>query len=160
MFQWLKKKKSTCQCRSHTRRGFNPWIGKIPQRRKWQPRIGKISYHAKLNLSLCFPMDEKHTRVAGAWILIKEYWQQVEDSDHYHSRYFWPAILSAPVNFPFFARNVYPYIGREAAGLIISAIEVGLFRLSASRSTDSQVTHASKHVTSAWPKKKKKNTDS
>ena len=40
--------------------------------------------------------------------------------------------------------------------MIISAIEVGLFRLSASRSTDSQVTHASKHVTSAWPKKKKK----
>ena len=25
-------------------------------------------------------MDEKHTRVAGARILIKEYWQQVEDS--------------------------------------------------------------------------------
>ena len=39
--------------------------------------------------------------------------------------------------------------------MIISTIEVGLFRLSARRSTDSQVTHASKHVTSAWPKKKK-----
>ena len=29
--QW---KESTCQCR---RRGFSPWAGKIPWRRKWQP---------------------------------------------------------------------------------------------------------------------------
>ena len=29
-----KKKESACQCR---RRGFNPWVGKIPWRRKWQP---------------------------------------------------------------------------------------------------------------------------
>ena len=27
-------KESTCQCRSHR---FNPWVGKIPWRRKWQP---------------------------------------------------------------------------------------------------------------------------
>ena len=39
--RWLKKqtnKKNTtkpaCQCRRH---GFNPWVGKIPWRRKWQP---------------------------------------------------------------------------------------------------------------------------
>ena len=33
--QWLKKKnKPTCQCR---RCGFDPWVGKIPWRRKWQP---------------------------------------------------------------------------------------------------------------------------
>ena len=25
------------QYRSHKRRGFNPWVGKIPWRRKWQP---------------------------------------------------------------------------------------------------------------------------
>ena len=29
-----KKKKSTGQCRRH---GFNPWVWKIPWRRKWQP---------------------------------------------------------------------------------------------------------------------------
>ena len=28
------KKKSTCQCRRH---GFDPWVGKIPWQRKWQP---------------------------------------------------------------------------------------------------------------------------
>ena len=32
--RWLSGKGSTCQCR---RRGFDPWVGKIPWRRKWQP---------------------------------------------------------------------------------------------------------------------------
>ena len=31
---WLSGKESTCQCR---RCGFNPWVGKIPWRRQWQP---------------------------------------------------------------------------------------------------------------------------
>ena len=31
---WLSRKESTCQCR---RPGFNPCVGKIPWRRKWQP---------------------------------------------------------------------------------------------------------------------------
>ena len=31
---WLGGKESTCQCR---RVRFDPWIGKIPWRRKWQP---------------------------------------------------------------------------------------------------------------------------
>ena len=26
----------TCQCRRHKRRGFEPWVGKIPWRRAWQ----------------------------------------------------------------------------------------------------------------------------
>ena len=32
--QWVISKESACQCR---RRGFNPWVGKIPWRRAWQP---------------------------------------------------------------------------------------------------------------------------
>ena len=32
--RWLSGKESTCQCRKH---GFDPWVGKIPWRRKWQP---------------------------------------------------------------------------------------------------------------------------
>ena len=31
---WLSGKGSTCQCRRHK---FNPWVRKIPWRRKWQP---------------------------------------------------------------------------------------------------------------------------
>ena len=26
-----------CQCRRHKRHGFDPWVGKIPRRRAWQP---------------------------------------------------------------------------------------------------------------------------
>ena len=30
-------KEPTCQCRRHKRHRFNPWVGKVPWRRKWQP---------------------------------------------------------------------------------------------------------------------------
>ena len=30
----------TCQCRRHKRCRFNPWVGKIPWRRAWQPTPG------------------------------------------------------------------------------------------------------------------------
>ena len=33
----LSGKESACQCRRHRRRGFDPQVGKIPWRRKWQP---------------------------------------------------------------------------------------------------------------------------
>ena len=29
-------KEPTCQCKRHKRPEFNPWVGKIPWRRKWQ----------------------------------------------------------------------------------------------------------------------------
>ena len=35
--KWLSSKKKSClQCR---RRGFDPWVGSIPWRRKWQPTL-------------------------------------------------------------------------------------------------------------------------
>ena len=35
--RWLGDKESACQCRRHRRLKFNPWIGKMPWRRKQQP---------------------------------------------------------------------------------------------------------------------------
>ena len=32
--RWLSGQEATCQCR---RPGFDPWVGEIPWRRKWQP---------------------------------------------------------------------------------------------------------------------------
>ena len=32
--RWYNGKESTCLCRRH---GFDPWVGKKPWRRKWQP---------------------------------------------------------------------------------------------------------------------------
>ena len=35
--RWLSVKEFTYQCRRHRTRRFNPWVGKIYWRRKWQP---------------------------------------------------------------------------------------------------------------------------
>ena len=32
--RWLRGKESSCKCRRHE---FDPWVGKIPWRKKWQP---------------------------------------------------------------------------------------------------------------------------
>ena len=32
--RWCSGKESACQCRKH---GFNPWVGKVPRSREWQP---------------------------------------------------------------------------------------------------------------------------
>jgi len=32
-------KEPTCQCRRHRRPGFEPWVGKISWRRKWQSTL-------------------------------------------------------------------------------------------------------------------------
>ena len=34
---WLSSKESSCQCRRHRRYESDPWVRKIPWRRKWQP---------------------------------------------------------------------------------------------------------------------------
>ena len=38
--RWCSGKEPTCQCRRHKTPGFNPWVGKIPWRRTWQPTPG------------------------------------------------------------------------------------------------------------------------
>ena len=35
--RWHSGKESACPCRRYWRRRFNPWVRKIPWRRKWQP---------------------------------------------------------------------------------------------------------------------------
>ena len=35
--RWLSGKESVCQCRRYRRRGFDPWVGKMLWRGKWQP---------------------------------------------------------------------------------------------------------------------------
>ena len=50
--RWLSGKESTCQRRREKRLGFNPWVRKIPWRRRWQP----LQYSYLEN-----PMDR------GAW---------------------------------------------------------------------------------------------
>ena len=51
-------KESACQCRDH---GFNPWVGKIPWRRKWQPTPIFLpgESHGQGNLADCSPWGHK-----------------------------------------------------------------------------------------------------
>ena len=40
--RWLNGKESACQCRSRRSCEFDPWVGTIPCRRKWQPTSGSL----------------------------------------------------------------------------------------------------------------------
>ena len=55
---WLSSKEPTCQCR---RRGFNPWVGKLPWRRKWQPTPGFLlgKSQGQRSLAGCSPMGSQ-----------------------------------------------------------------------------------------------------
>ena len=65
-------KEPTCQRRRHKRRGFDPWIGKIPWRRKGQPSPVFLpgESHGERNLAGC--------RTRGAWGACQNMgWQRV-----------------------------------------------------------------------------------
>ena len=49
---WLRSEEPACQCGSPRRRGFDPWVGKIPWSREWQP-------------TAVFPLE--HPLDRGAW---------------------------------------------------------------------------------------------
>ena len=55
---WLSHKESTCQCRRHR---FDPWVGKIPWRKKRQPTLvflpGKC--HGKRSLAGYSPWSHR-----------------------------------------------------------------------------------------------------
>ena len=48
--QW--QKKSSCQCRRCKRRGFDPWVRKIPWSRKWQPTLVFLAWKFHMQRSL------------------------------------------------------------------------------------------------------------
>ena len=59
--RWLSGKESACQYRRH---GFDPWVGKIPCRRKWQPTpvflLGK--FHGQRSLGGYSSVSHKRVR--------------------------------------------------------------------------------------------------
>ena len=61
--RWCRGKQSVCQCRRCKRRGFDPWVGKIPWGRKWQPTpvflLGKS--HVQRSLVGCSPWGHKES---------------------------------------------------------------------------------------------------
>ena len=56
-------KEPTCQCRRCKRRGFDPWVGKIPWRRAWQPTPVFLpgEFHGQRNLAGYSPWGHKES---------------------------------------------------------------------------------------------------
>ena len=61
LLRWFSGKESTCQCK---RCGFNPWVVKIPQKRKWPPTPVFLprKSHRQRSLQGYSPKDCKRTR--------------------------------------------------------------------------------------------------
>ena len=61
--KWCTGKKSTCQYRKHKKCGFrfDPWVGKIPWRRKWQaaPVFLLEKFHGQRSLVVYSPWGHK-----------------------------------------------------------------------------------------------------
>ena len=61
---WLRGKESSCQCR---RPGFDPRVGKIPWRRKWQPILASLpeESHGQRSLATVQGVTKNQTQVSN-----------------------------------------------------------------------------------------------
>ena len=62
-------KESACQCRRRKRCGLDPWVGKIPWRRKWQatPIFLPGKFHGQRSLGGCSPRGRKKLVRTEPW---------------------------------------------------------------------------------------------
>ena len=79
---WLSSKESVCQCR---RSRFDPWVGKIPWRRKWQPTpiLWPGEYQGQRSLVDCNPCGQKESAMTEHWAL----WGNSQKSLYFHSNF-------------------------------------------------------------------------
>ena len=78
-------KEPACQCRRHERRRFNPWVGKIPWRRKWQPfQYSCLEY--PMNRGSWLAQSMRSHRVGHNWVTKhRDAWncaQNTENAQH------------------------------------------------------------------------------
>ena len=71
----LSGKESTCQCRRHKRCGFDPWVGKINCRRKWQPTPVFLPGRSHGQKSLMGYSSWGHKRAGHN--LVTRHWQHI-----------------------------------------------------------------------------------
>ena len=62
--RWLNAKKLACPCKRHKRRGFDPWVDKIPRRRTWPPTPGFLpgKFHGQRSLAGYSPWGCRRVR--------------------------------------------------------------------------------------------------
>ena len=84
--QWLKRKRICLQCRRHKRCGFDPWVRKIPWRRKWQPTPVFLPRKSRGQRSLegYSPQDHKESNTTERILMLgnslaHEYNQQIRN---------------------------------------------------------------------------------
>jgi len=53
LFRWCSGEEPVCRLRRHKRHEFDPWVGKISWRRKWQPTIVFLTgkFHGQMSLA-------------------------------------------------------------------------------------------------------------
>ena len=73
-------KEPACQCRRHEGHGFDPWVGKIPWRRAWQP----TSVHS--NLVLVAQMVKNLPAMQETWVKSLGWEDPLEAGMATHSR--------------------------------------------------------------------------
>ena len=78
--RWLSNKESTCQCK---RRRFDPWVRKIPWRRRWQPTAIFLPGKSHRQRSLAGYSPQGHWRVRHH--LATEQQEQLLNWDDLHS---------------------------------------------------------------------------
>ena len=68
-------KEPACQCRRHKRRGFKPWVRKIPWRRAWQPTLVFLPGETRGQRRLVgySPLGGKQSDIAEATSLASKY---------------------------------------------------------------------------------------
>ena len=83
----LSDKESACQCR---RQKLNPWVWKIPRRRKWQPtpvfQTGKS--HGQRNLTRDSPKGHKSVRSDWTCVHVKIFYSLETDAGWLNFNYF------------------------------------------------------------------------
>ena len=73
-------KEPACRCRRHKRSGFDPWVGKIPWRKKWQSTLIFLpgTSHGQRSLVGCSPKGPKSQTEATS-----------HTHTHTHTRVWW-----------------------------------------------------------------------
>ena len=82
---WLSGKKSAWQCRRH---GFDPWVEKIPWRRKWQPTVVSLTEKFRGQRSPVGYSPWGRRRAGHNLVMKRQY-----TYTHTHTTYNWIALL-------------------------------------------------------------------
>ena len=92
LLRWHSDKESACQCRRCKRLWFDPWVGKIHWRRKWQPipvfLLGK--FHGQRSLAVYSPWGCKESDTTEQLsTYTRHYWIQLWFCKTFNFKYAW-----------------------------------------------------------------------